>query len=402
MKFFKYLLFYILFFILLYFEDRISIFNISLSNIWKSIAVFIAILFIIKKKNLSALCSFDIIVILLSLSFLINGNGLLSVLDIEVVVLILILPVSYYVFYYIYKSNPALLKYNLLIFSTFLILTSIPFLMNIIQPINKFNDSLLRFSEGFQLYSNILIGFFKQPSISSKVFVFSSIIVLIFGLYSNRSRTTKLFFFLIFILGIYDVYKAFTRTGWVMLIVFIFTFYFTKQSKSQVRKILFIFTIMVVLFYIFKTNKSIQNRSLGKNINKANEVIDLNTISSGRNVLIIRGIYSVIENNSMSLFFGLGKKEALEKNHGALAHDRFVEIFEYGGIVTLILYLIYLFLLYKEIRKRKTNSLIYSLSRSLFLIMILALIPSHGLAIWANVIFGGVIALNRIEFENVQ
>lgn len=400
-KFPRYYLYYTLLFVLLYFEDKIYILDVSLSNIWKIIAVLVFLIFIVLKKKNVGLSYFDIVIILFSLSLLINGHGLFTIHDIEELVLILIFPISYYSLYYIYRSNFSKLKFNLLIFSTFLILTSLPFLLNIFQLSDETNDVLVKFGEIFQLKSKILVGFFKAPSISSRVFVFSSIIVWIFGIQGKKyTNPAKIFFLIIFAIGIYDVYRSFTRTGWLMFIVFALVFVMMWKGRSTFKKILFIIILVGSLFSIYKTNDAIQNRIFGSSNNRNAQTDNIYKISSGRNILIALAIVSVVEEDNLSLFVGLGKKYALEKSYGALAHNRFVEIFQYGGLISLALYIIYLFLMYRQIHKRKTNNLMYPLSVSLYIIMILALLPSHGLAIWANLIFGGVVALNRIEFEN--
>lgn len=399
----KYYFFYIFFFALLYLEDRIFFMNMSLSNIWKIFTVFGLLLFVIQKKKKQHVAYLDVIIILLSFSLLINSHGFFSIQDVTELILLLVLPISYYSFYYFYKVKPDKLKNALLVFSTFLILSSIPFIFNIIESVNEFNDSLVEFAEKYESSSRILIGFFKQPSISSKVFVFSSIVVWVFGIYNvDSSKNVRFFFIIILFIGLYDVYLSFTRTGWIMIITFIFTFVMFNKSQSPFKKIFILLIIVGALFYLFNSNQAIQNRILGKNVTQSVQNSDLNSISNGRLFLMARTINSVLEEDKISLFLGLGRKYALEKNDGALAHNRFIEIFAFGGLVSLFLYLIYLYQIYIEIRKRKSSNITYSLSISLYIIMILALIPSHGLALWADVIFGGVIALNRIEYEKIN
>ncbi|WP_461629855.1 O-antigen ligase family protein [Labilibaculum euxinus] len=397
----RYYFFFAFLFLLLFLEDRVFLMGISLSNIWKIVVIACLMLFIGKKKISLGISYFDISVLFLSLSFLINGHGFFTMDDIEEVILILIFPVSYNAFYYLYRNKPDKLKSDLLIFATFLLLTTIPFLLGILEPVSDFNESRAKFVEGYELNSNILVGFFKQPALSSKVFVFSTVIVGMFGIYMVKGKVTnRLFFLIVLVLGLYDVYLAFTRTGWIMLIAFIFIFIFLNKSKSSFKKIFFITSIVFALAFVFKSNVAIQNRLLGNNINKTSQAGDIDNISSGRTILMALAINSVLEDNNMSLFFGLGRKYALEKNYGALAHNRFIEIFTFGGLVSVFLYLFYLFQMYKEIHKRKSKRVAYILSLSLFLIMLLALLPSHGLALWADVLFGGVIAFNRLEFEN--
>jgi hypothetical protein len=155
------------------------------------------------------------------------------------------------------------------------------------------------------------------------------------------------------------------------------------------------------LFYVYNTNETIQRRINSDRIGRENATIDYMTlITSGRDVLIINAVQTVSDGGVFSMIFGLGKQEALQKNNDTLAHNRFVEIFQYGGLISLTLFLLYLYYLYQEFSKRKNKSVFYKLSLIFFLLLIMSLIPSHGLPIWADILFGGVLALNRMQFEN--
>lgn len=395
----KYYIFYLFLFILLYVEDRVFFFDISLSNIWKILAIIIFLILITQKKINRGLTYFDITIALLVFSFFINSNGFLTILDIEEIVIILVFPIAYYSFYYFYKNTPIKLNSNLLILSTFLILTSIPFLLKIIQPNHIYVDALDLFADHYGLKTDILVGFFKQASISSKVFVFSSVVTLVLGIMGRKlNNPNKLFYVIIFIVGLYAIYRSFTRTGWVMLIAFIIIYFMQTNRTSIVKKTMLITVFVFSLFLVYHTNNAVKNRVIGINIT-SNKIDNATILLNSRNILIANAIQTVIEEDINSLILGLGKKNALEKSYGSLAHSRFIEIFQYGGLLSLSLYVAYLILMYKQISKRKNEYGIYSLSMSLYIIMLLSLFPSHGLSIWSNIIFGGVVALNRINYE---
>lgn len=396
----KFFFFYSFLFVLLYYEDRIEFNNISLSNIWKSFTVLIFVVYVISKKLHGKIEKFDWVIFLLIISFLINGYGFLSIVDLEEIVILSILPISYYSFYYVYrKKNNDLLRV-IIFLSCFLILSSIPFIFKILEPPQVLEYSLDYFGQRYQFDNSILVGFFKHPSISSKVFVFSTIVIWILGIKnSSFKNTTKLIFGILLIIGILDIYLSFTRTGWIMLIIFVLSFILSEKHSGSLKKLILASIIVFSLFYIYNNNESIQNRVMGYDIFNTSNYISITSFTSGRDILFIRQISSVFDNDFKVMFLGLGKQMALIKNQGALAHNRFLEILGYGGLLSLSLYIVYLYLIYNEIKKYKNSNIVYTLAISSYLIMILSLIPSHGLPIWADVIFGGIIALNRIQYE---
>lgn len=400
MQLIKYIFYSFFLFCLLYFEDRINFGFISLSNLWKLLTVIVLIFVIISKKNKIGYSRFDKCIFLLFFSFILNSNSIITISDIEELVLILMLPISYYSFFYLYKFNPKRIKRSILFLSTFLILSAIPFLLDLIEPVGDYKDELMRFAESYKLNSSLLIGFFKHPSLSSKVFVFSTIIVWAFGIREKSfNKFSKFIFLLIFLLGVYEVYRAFTRTGWIMLILFYLLFLIFTSHYSKLKKIVALSLITISLIIAYNSNESIQNRISSKRTNDFNSIEGITKISSGRDLIMFNALESVLEEGNLALYIGLGKNYALIKTDGALAHNRFIEIFQYGGLFSLIIYLFYLFYLFREISKRKSKSFIYVLSISLYLIMIFSQIPSHGLPIWADIILGGVLALNRMDYE---
>lgn len=396
----KYTLFFLFLFLLLYLEDRISFGSISLSNLWKIGTIIILLFYLISRKKKTGLSVLDNVIILFSFSFLININTSISFLDIEEIMLTLILPISYYSFYYLYRLNDFKLKKDLLLFAVFLVISGIPFFLEIIKPYSDFTASRLDFAESYQLNSRMLVGFFKQPSLSSKVFVFATAFTWMFGVRDKENKKVfRIILFLIFLVGIYEVYLAFTRTGWFMLVLFFIVFLFFNTNYSKSKKIIVSGIIICGLGLTYSLSEVIQNRITGERVNGPVQTSAISKISSGRNVIMVNAFETVFQEGDFAILFGLGREYAVKKNNGALAHNRFIEIFQYGGLISLFLYCLYLLFLLKEIRKYRSNDDIYFFCITLYLIMGFSLIPSHGLPIWADVLFGGAIALNRINCE---
>jgi hypothetical protein len=396
---FKSIIFFLLLFVLLYFEDRVHLGAISLSNVWKTVVIFIFLFYSFDKimRN-NAVNAFSRTALFLSLSLFI-GPGKLNFLDIEEVITVLILPISYYSFYYLYKNNSHKLTDKMLLLSCFLILSSLPFIFGFLEALKT--DVLE--AELYGLDKGVLIGLFKHPSLSSKVFVFSTLYLFVYGLAVVKKAYGKVMLIGVIFIGMYSIYLSFTRTGWFMLLFgIVFSIVYNKNFKAYFTKVVpLLILVSFGLFYVYNTNETIQRRINSDRIGRENATIDYMTlITSGRDVLIINAVQTVSEGGVFSMIFGLGKQEALQKNNDTLAHNRFVEIFQYGGLISLTLFLLYLYYLYQEFSKRKNKSVFYKLSLIFFLLLIMSLIPSHGLPIWADILFGGVLALNRMQFEN--
>lgn len=343
-----------------------------------------------------AVNAFSKTALFLSVSLVI-GPGKFNFLDVEEVITVLILPISYYSFYYLYKNNSNKLTDKMLFLSCFLILSSLPFIFGLLEALKT--DVLE--AELYGLDKGVLIGLFKHPSLSSKVFVFSTLYLFVYGL-SEVKTSKKAVLIGVILIGMYSIYLSFTRTGWLMLLFgIVFSIVYNKNIKAYFTKVVPLLVLFSFgLFYVYNTNETIQRRISSDRIGRENATIDYMTlITSGRDILIIKAVQTVSDGGVFSVIFGLGKEEALQENDNTLAHNRFVEIFQYGGLISLTLFLLYLYYLYQEFSKRKTKSVFYKLSLIFFLLLIMSLIPSHGLPIWADILFGGVLALNRIQFE---
>jgi hypothetical protein len=371
---------------------------LSLSNVWKTVVIFIFLFYSFDKimRN-KAVNAFSKTALFLSVSLVI-GPGKFNFLDVEEVITVLILPISYYSFYYLCKNNSNKLTDKMLFLSYFLILSSLPFIFGLLEAVKT--DVLE--AELYGLDKGVLIGLFKHPSLSSKVFVFSTLYLFVYGL-SEVKTSKKAILIGVILIGLYSIYLSFTRTGWLMLLFgIVFSIVYNKNIKAYFTKVVPLLVLFSFgLFYVYNTNETIQRRISSDRIGRENATIDYMTlITSGRDILIINAVQTVSDGGVFSVIFGLGKEESLQKNNDTLAHNRFVEIFQYGGLISLTLFLLYLYYLYQEFSKRKNKSVFYKLSLIFFLLLIMSLIPSHGLPIWADILFGGVLALNRMQFEN--
>lgn len=398
MKWYKYFVFYFFFFLLLFFEDSVYIFGLTLSNIWKSIIILSFGLFVVYRKILFGVEKIDFILFFLFLSFVLNFYGFIPFSDIEELLLLFVLPISYFSFYFLFTNDYITLKNIILSLAIFFIISGIPFLLEILESVSQFTDARENFASSYQFEGSLLVGFFKHPALSSIIFVFSTVIVWFLGF--RESKSFRLLFFFICFLGCYEVFRAFTRTGWVLLSIFPFAVLYFNKEYSKIKKTSILFMTLLVIMTIYNSNEVIQNRVIGERENNFNQSTDkLSNVTSGRDLIIISVIQNVINKGKLAVVFGLGREKSLEQSNGVVAHNRFVEIFSYGGLFSLFMYLFFLMVLFREILMRKSKSKIFVLAISLYVMMILSLFPSHGLPLYADVLFGGIIAMNRIHYK---
>ncbi len=396
---FKKNIFFCFLFFLLLLEDKIRFGALTLSNIWKISVTMIFLLFVIDKiLRKEGGSKFVIITFLFSFSLLINSNGFFAFEDVQEVLIFLIFPISYFSFYYLNKNdNPYKIADNLLLLSCFLIFTSIPFILGIIEQTKADNIE----AEIYGLDDKIMVGFFKHPAIASKIFVCSALFIYLYGL-NVKTKITKLILWLFFAVGSYCVYMSFTRTGWFMLLFgIVFSLVYKKKVKTYIFKVIpILFILIFAVSFIYNNNESVQRRLNGERIGRENSQVDeTDMLTSGRNVLIENAISSVYSEGIQALIFGIGVKKSIESNDGAVAHNRFAEVFQYGGFLSLILFVFYIKAVYTEIKRYKTNTYIYSINILFFILLIISFIPSHGFPIWIDLLFGGTLATNRILYE---
>ena len=217
------------------------------------------------------------------------------------------------------------------------------------------------------------------------------------------NKFEKLLILCTIIFGVYSIYLCYTRTGWILLIIGVIILFVHNENISKlffkILPLLFIVTFFMINYV--GSNESLQLRLRGGTTYRPNEEIDIGLLSSYRLDLFGHAINNVTKEGIGTILIGSGKKKATEdmgKIMGTnfIAHNRFIELFQYGGFIALILFVFFLRSLYTLIKTipRVKGNYRSKLSLILFVIYFISLIPSHGLPVWADFLFGGFIALN--------
>ena len=246
----KYIIYFLLSFIIAYIDQRNEIF----SQVWKSILLIILVLDIVRYNSFKYKRP-----TFLKLSYLWGiknavNFGLLEypIQTISYGVKFSILPIltEYFDRKFSTKSN----LFNIgLLFSQYFVLANIPFLLGLLGG----SEEAVEY-DGELAYTGIFTGQHPTAIVAS--------MSLIFILYAITDKQKKIIYrlynVLLFILDSYILYTSFTRTGWVMGIIGILIFF--SFNKLNFRTILVEISICAAIFigynYLLENNERFYNR----------------------------------------------------------------------------------------------------------------------------------------------
>jgi len=393
---------FILGFALLYAEDRVLLFGTTLSNLWKVGLVALS-LFLVVIKFHERVPRFFLMTILVVMSLAVNGSLVFSIDDVERIFLFLVLPLSYYSFYFYGVNSPERLKFNLIYLSIFFLVSAIPFILGWIQPVEGLRDGLTSFAKSYNLQSNMLIGFFKHPSISSKVFVLSIAVIFSLGVMeSGISTINKVWLVLLLYLGFYCLYLSFTKTGWLMMTLFFGWYIFKANYLSISKKSVAVIVILSAGLLLVLYNDAFYSRIFGLREGVVGSSNIITKLSSGRNTIFFKILGLIIDGDSLTFYFGFGSEMFKELNSGGAAHNLFLEYFAVGGLVTLIIFLFWYLMFYRELLRFSNSSDVSTAIFALFYVSLVGSLLSHGFGFYGNILFGGLIAYHRIVGQKVR
>ena len=365
-SFLKHLIYFFLFFVILYFET-LEFGGIKFAIIWKSVfIIFILSKFILHKKSLFSkkyffygyLFNLKKIVTLSALT-----SFLPSLLQFSRSIVFPIL-LSYFNSFSSNKKTLFLIK----TLPVYIIISTIPFLLGIIEPL-KMGYDLSRY--GLDSYG--FLGIFQNAHSASMTLAFSLLLILYF-LKHAISNKQKIFYLTLILIGSYALIQTYVRTGLAMLTVGVLVIYLYKVKTSKIVKIIpYAAILTVVLFSYYQSNESLQMRFQDKNIYKQDVNVGVDNIGSGRLKIASYAINNWWNEGVISIFIGLGEELAREKmtkikGSAVFAHNGFVEILQTDGIFGILLYLNFIFLMFKAITKKiNKKSYYYNLVLALFL-----------------------------------
>ncbi len=217
-------------------------------------------------------------------------------------------------------------------------------------------------------------GFFQSSKYAG--ITLSALIVYV-AWYTTRQKKIflKALNYIIILFGFYLVYKTYARTAYVMSIAgFILIFY----KFLNIRKLIPYMILGILLSFLFyswyQNDMALRLRLRGQTIHKAEEDINIDNITSGRTIFIQVNLESWMESNFISkiLGMGVGKSEELMYEKIGLkkvSHNGFVDYLVYSGIVGLLLFLYFLIIIYKYIKKSRELKILVNAFFIIFIIL---------------------------------
>lgn len=238
--------------------------------------------------------------------------------------------------------------------SCFVLLSSLPFLLGIIEPI----------STGYVLeqyggISNGFVGIFQNPH-GAAIIISQSLLIQFFIILKNKR--SDIISVLAFIIGFVTLYLTYVRTGYVIFGVgFVIILYLNYGIRRIYKTIPILIIVILVVFYFYSRDDVLQRRILQENIYSTNTEIDINRVSSGRLALSRVNLNNYLESDFIVQLIGMGYKYStilMKEDIGLelFSHNGFVDALVHNGLIGLFLYLLFLKSIYSTIQKHHQST----------------------------------------------
>ncbi len=337
MKALKYTLFFILFFLLFYLESYKVTNLLTFSQLWKIPLVLFMIGYIIRNQTLIRPV-FVKVGYLLGIKNLFNPGLFINPFsNIIETIRFTNFPLLYDTINIYFKETEKLERFIIRI-SQYFILSSIPFLLGMIESIKD----PLEFGE-----EESYIGIFQNAHGASIVSALAVLVIIFYVNQGNFRGIWKLFNIALIILGLYCLYMSFVRTGYLMFIVGLIVIYFPNKflSKRTLRFLVILGILTGGFYFIMESNQSFKYRILDKN-----DKGDQKAIGSGRLVLSRISLKYWSEGTVLEMIFGRGLDNVMDNikektGRRLFTHNGFVDTLAVNGLIGLLLLLFFLFYL---------------------------------------------------------
>jgi hypothetical protein len=292
-----------------------------------------------------------------------------------------------------------------IVLSVYIILSVIPFLFNLVNPISHgYNLNIFGVdAEGF-------IGIFQTPH-SASVTIGFALVVLIYHI-QQQNRFLKYIYGLLIIVGIWAVIYTYARLGFVVLIVASAYLITRRRKLAFYLKLVPILTIgALIAWQIYLSSEIFQMRLVGTNIylEQSHMATDI-SVSSGREVYGILALNNLYDAGPLAWLVGFGVENAKNLMLDAIgiriyAHNGFIDVLQFNGIIGGILFFSFLYYLTGYIRKRKDSKYV-TLTWALFICYLIQMLfqGEHfflpDLIFAMSISFLGRPVVNRLLVEN--
>jgi hypothetical protein len=379
-------------FFLLYFQDNVFLAGISLSNIWRlffHILIFV-ICFISGSMKLGKWQTYLLIWLLL---YPVGVDTGLTVQVIDNFSFFLPILSGFYGCILIEKYTRMSALHVVHVVSVFLIISSIPFLMGLINSseiidtsrINPFDQLKMTSKLGSDL--EMFVGFFKHPALAGKAISFA-LAVVCFHLFNRRLgvQIPVLMQYGLILVGAFVLYASFVRTSWLAFLVVLVISVIRFKNAGYFA---FVTLGVVLAGAYFVDFDLIYNRMIASDATSGS--VDLSNLSSGRTD-IWASIFNYQENGSFAwLLIGLGGDGFVEAFGDVYAHNMYIQNFAHSGLIGVILGTMIALEVWKDINRSDAEPELKLFAKALCVGFLLYGFTSHGLEFWSGLILGATI-----------
>lgn len=229
---------------------------------------------------------------------------------------------------------------------TFIVLSTIPFLLNIISPLSTGYD-LSIFGEALSEELGF-VGIFQNSHGASITLMVASA-TLLWGLPYIQRNSTRFFYLAMVSVGSIASVLTFVRTGLAMLVGAAITMLVISRNRIHFYSALAI--VMVAIwtgFYLFDTSETFRLRMLGLNIYSVQHDASLTQISSGRVLYWTSALDRFFSAPFPEQILGFGPTLAKDYMLEAVgrrvyAHNGFIDVLQFSGYFGLVAYSMMMF-----------------------------------------------------------
>ena len=247
---------------------------------------------------------------------------------------------------YAFKFSPKQLQKSLLYFSSFFILSFVPYQIGLLSSLGRVYDLLGYGSENIGL-----TGPFQNPHAASTALASSLLVVVFFWLSNTFS---KWLLSVLFALGFYFLFLTYVRTGMAMFAIGLLpiAWFFGKQSLVKFLRLAIVLSFSTLFIFSWVlSNEAMMNRITGERATSS-ETESFEQLGSGRGMIYLSSLQIYAEANIAEKIIGVGQSEALQRmedkiGYRVVPHNGFLLLLLNNGILALLLFLSFIRNIYK-------------------------------------------------------
>lgn len=322
--------------------EALSLGPIKLAELWKG-SLLVYLLFVLTQKGKIKPYFYGPL-LLLSIMQLVNIELINNPLNsIKLFATTLIIPL---IGMYAIKFSPKQLQKSLLYFSSFFILSFVPYQIGLLSSLGSAYELL-----GYGSEDKGLIGPFATSHDASTALASSLLVVVFFWLSNTYS---KWLLSVLFALGFYFLFLTYVRTGMAMFAIGLLpiAWYFGKRNLVNLFRLAIVlsFSILFIFSWVI-SDETMMNRITGERASSS-EMESFEQLGSGRGKLYLTSLQIYAEANITEKIIGVGQSEAKQRMYDktgwlSVPHNGFLQLLLFNGILVLILFLSFIRNIYK-------------------------------------------------------